>query len=143
MAAGGRGECLSAATADPPEGPAAQRRKEEVMEHTSGEKIVEALKLLEEAAKQKKDELKSVMSDKYTHLRDVIVETEQSLGKSLSAAGKQAVQMTTHAKDAGVDRVVELAGEVDKQVHGNPWPYIAGTAGVAVLVGFMLGHNRK
>jgi len=41
------------------------------MEHTSNEKISEALKLLEDAAKQKKDELKSVMSDKYTHLRNV------------------------------------------------------------------------
>ena len=40
------------------------------MEHSSSENIAEALKLLEEAAKQKKDELRAVMSDKYTHLRN-------------------------------------------------------------------------
>ena len=62
------------------------------MEHTSSEKISEALKLLEEAATQKKDELKSVMSDKYAHLRNVIVETESSLVKSLSDTRKHAVK---------------------------------------------------
>ena len=49
------------------------------MENTSSEKIADALKLLEEAATQKKDELKSVMADKYMQLRNVIVETESSL----------------------------------------------------------------
>ena len=62
------------------------------MEHTSSEKILEALKLLEEAATQKKDELKIVMADKYAHLRSVIVEVESSLVKSLSDTGKRAVK---------------------------------------------------
>lgn len=62
------------------------------MEHTSSEKILEALKLLEEAATQKTDELKSVISDKYTHLRNVILETESSLVKSLSDTRKHAVK---------------------------------------------------
>ena len=44
------------------------------MEHTSSEKIAEALKLLDEAAKQKKDEVRTLMSDKYAHLKNVIVE---------------------------------------------------------------------
>ncbi|MCX6993062.1 MAG: hypothetical protein NT011_07965 [Kiritimatiellaeota bacterium] len=62
------------------------------MKHTSSEKILEALKLLEEAATQKNDELKSVISDKYTHLRNVILETESSLVKSLSDTRKHAVK---------------------------------------------------
>jgi hypothetical protein len=37
----------------------------------------------------------------------------------------------------------ELAGDVNKSVHQNPWPYIAGTAATAVLVGFLLGRSRK
>ena len=113
------------------------------MEKTSGESISEALKLLEEAAKQKKDELKSVMSDKYTHLRNLIVETENSLGKSLSDAGKHVVKAATHSRDAGVEKAQEIADDVDKRVHSNPWPYIAGTAGAAVLLGYILGQNRK
>lgn len=113
------------------------------MEHTSSEKILEALKLLEEAATQKKDELKSVMSDKYTHLRNVIVETESSLVKSLSDARKHAVEAVAHAKDVGVEKASALARDVDKNVHQSPWPYIAGSAGVGLLLGYILGWNRK
>jgi len=74
------------------------------MEHTSSEKISEALKLLDEAAKQKKDELTSAMSDKYTHLKHAIVETERSLVKSVSSAGKHAIDAAAHAKDVGLEK---------------------------------------
>jgi len=113
------------------------------MEHTSSEKILEALKLLEEAAAQKKDELKSIMSNKYVHLKNVIVETEHSLAKSVSAAGKYAVEEAVHAKDAGVKKTRELVRDVDKSVHRSPWSYIAGSVGVSLLLGYILGQNRK
>ena len=113
------------------------------MEHTSSEKIAEALKLLEEEATQKKDDLKTVMSDKYTHLRNVIVETESSLVKSLSDAREHAVEAATRAKDVGVEKARELARAVDKNVHRNPWPYIAVTAGFGLLLGYILGRGRK
>jgi ElaB/YqjD/DUF883 family membrane-anchored ribosome-binding protein len=113
------------------------------MEHTSSEKIAEALKLLDEAAKQKKDEVRTLMSDKYAHLKNVIVETESNLVKSLSDAGKHAVQAATHARDVSVEKARELAGDVDKHVHHNPWHYIAGTAAVGLLLGYILGRNRK
>ena len=113
------------------------------MEHTSTEKISEALKLLEDAAKQKKDELKSVMSDKYTHLRNAIVETEGSVVQSLSNAGKHAVEAATHAKDVSIEKAKEITQDVNKNVHSNPWPYIAGTAAVGLLLGYILGRNRK
>ena len=113
------------------------------MEHTSSENIAEALKLLEEAAKQKKDELRTVMSDKYTHLRSVIMESQRSVMKSLSAAKDRALQEATDVKEASVEKARELARDVDKSVHHNPWLYIAGTAGVGLLVGYLLGRIRS
>jgi len=113
------------------------------MEHASSEKISEALKLLEEAAREKKDELKNAISDKYTHLKNAIVETESSFAKSLSDARKQAVEAAVHAKDVSVEKAREVACNVDKNVHQNPWPYIAGTAAVGLLLGYILGRNRK
>ncbi len=113
------------------------------MEHTSNEKIGEALKLLDEAARQKKDELRTIMSDKYAHLKSIIVETEGSVGKSLHDARKYAVEAATHARDVGVEKAKEIASDVDKHVHHNPWQYIAGTAAVGLLLGYMLGRNRK
>jgi len=113
------------------------------MEHTSSEKISEALKLLEEAAIQKKDELKSVMTNKYTHLKNVIVETEGNLAKTLSNAKKQAVEAAAHAKDVSIEKAREIALDVDESAHRNPWPYIAGTAVVGLLLGYILGRNSK
>ena len=113
------------------------------MEHASSEKILEALKLLEEAATQKKDEVKSAMSDKYTQLRSLIMENEKSLMKSVTAAKEHAIQSVTHAKDVGVEKAREIAVDVNKHVHRNPWPYIAGTAVVGLSLGYILGRNRK
>ena len=113
------------------------------MEHKSSESIAAALKLLDEAAKQKKDELRTVMSDKYTNLRSLIMEDDSSLMKSLSDARKHAVEAAAHAKDVGVEKARELARDVDKSVHQNPWPYIAGSVVVGVLLGYILGRNRK
>ena len=113
------------------------------MEHTSNENITEALKLLEEAAKQKKDELKAVMSDKYTNLKGLIMERESSIMKSLATAKDQALQAALHAKDVGIEKAREIARDVDKNVHQNPWPFIAGTAAVGLLLGYILGRNRK
>lgn len=112
------------------------------MEHTSSEKISEAFKLLEDVAKHQKDELKSAMCDKYMHLKNVIVEAEGSLVRSLSDAGRHAVEVAAHAKDVSVEKASALAHGVDKHVHRNPWPYIGGTVVVGVLLGYILGRNR-
>lgn len=111
--------------------------------NTSGENIAEALKLLEEAARQKKDELKNVMSDKYTHLRSMIVEAESGVVKTVGDAKNRAVDVATHAKDMGVEKARELSHEVDKSVHQNPWPFIGGTAVISLLFGYLLGRSPK
>jgi ElaB/YqjD/DUF883 family membrane-anchored ribosome-binding protein len=113
------------------------------MENTSNENIAEALQLLEKAAGQKKDELMTLMSDKYTNLRSLIMAKENSLMKSLTTAKDNAVEAATHAKDASVEKVREVVGDVDKSVRQNPWPYIGGTAVIGVLTGYILGRSRK
>ena len=115
------------------------------MEHanTSHENIAEALKLLEHAATQKKDELKTVLSDKYTNLRGLIVDSDSTLRKSLTTAKEHALEAVLHAKSVGVEKVRDVASDVDKNVRQNPWPYIAGVAAVGLLGGYILGRNRK
>jgi len=110
---------------------------------TSSESIAEALKLLEEAAEQKKDELKNLMSNKCTHLRSVIMEAEGSLARSLADASKHAAEVAAHAKDVSVEKAKEIAGDVDKNVHRNPWAFIGGTAVVSLLLGYILGRSPK
>lgn len=113
------------------------------MEHISDKSIDEALALLEEAAKQRKDEVKAAMSDKYTHLRGMMMDAEGGILRSLVNAKDQALNAAAHAKDVSIEKAREIANDVNKSVHQNPWPYIAGTAATAVLVGFLLGRSRR
>ena len=99
---------------------------------TSGDKIHEALRLLDEAARDKKSELRNLMGNQYHHLRDVVVEGEHNL-----------LRAAAHARDEGVERAKKAAGDVDKHVHENPWPYIGGVALTGLLVGYIMGRNRK
>ena len=113
------------------------------MERKSSENIAAALKLLEETAKQKRDELRTLMSDKYTNLRSLIMENESSLMESLTTAKDHALEAATDVKEAGIEKAREIARDVDKGVHQSPWPYIAGSAVVSVLLGYILGRSRK
>lgn len=111
--------------------------------NTSSENIAEALNLLEEAAKQKRDELKGVMANKYAGLKGLVLETEGSFVKSITDAGRHAVDSATHARDVGVEKAREVASDVDKHVHRNPWAYVGGAAVVSLLLGYVLGRNRN
>ena len=113
------------------------------MENTSNENIAAALKLLDEAAKQKKDELKTAISDKYTNLRGLLMETESSLMKTLTATKDQAIEKGNDLKAASLAKAREVASDVDQSVHQNPWLYIAGSAAVGAALGYFLGRSRK
>lgn len=99
---------------------------------TGNEKIAEALRLLDEAAKDKKHELQSLMTNQYSHLKGAVVEAGLGLGS-----------MATRVRDESVEKAKQAASDVDKHVHDHPWPYIGGVAITALLVGYIMGRNRK
>lgn len=113
------------------------------MEHISDKSIDEALALLEEAARQRRDGLREAVVGKCAHLKDMVMDAEGSILRSLVNAKDQALNAAAHAKDVSLEKAREIAGDVNKNVHQNPWPYIAGTAATAVLVGFLLGRSRR
>lgn len=83
------------------------------------EKITEALKLLDEAAKEKKDELRELIAEKYENLKEA----------------------TGRARELSIEKTKELASTVDESVHENPWYYIGGVAIGALLLGYILGRK--
>ena len=111
--------------------------------NTSSENLAEALKLLDEAAKQKKNELRTAMADKYMYLKNLVMENESCFAKSLADAKTHVAEVAIHAKDVSAEKARELAVDVDKNVHLNPWAYIGGTAVIGLLFGYLLGRNRK
>jgi len=108
----------------------------------SNEKISEALALLEEAAKEKKDELQSLIGEQYSTLKSTLAEAGNAAAETLSSAQKREIAALLQAKEALTEKVKETATVVDDSVHANPWPYIGGSAVVALLVGYILGHKK-
>jgi ElaB protein len=105
----------------------------------SNEKIAEALKLLNEAAQEKKSDVTGMISDKYEALKQAIVDSEKSMGHAFVRGEKRAVEAAMQAKEFGIKK----AKEVDEHVHDNPWPYIGGAALVGILVGYILGRKNN
>ena len=95
---------------------------------TSNAKISEALELLNEAAKDKKEELKSLMTNKYAYIQEAM------------ATG---IDQTQHVLVQGKEKVKEIVCDVDKHAHKEPWIYIAGTAVASLLLGYLMGSKRK
>ncbi len=111
----------------------------EMEPRTSNVKLREALELLNEAAKEKKDELKGLFTDKYSHIKQAMATgTEQ--GKQVFDKVKQ---LTQDAIVEGQEKIKNVVSEADKRVHKDPWPYIAGAAAVSLLIGYLMGSKRK
>lgn len=86
-------------------------------ETNSRQKFEDALHLLNEAAKEKKEDIQELLSERYSHIRDVVM--------------------------TGKDKASEVFEEVDENVHKNPWAFIGGAALGALLLGYILGSQKK
>ncbi len=105
----------------------------------STKKFEEALHLLNEAAKDKKDEIQNLLNDKYSDIKDalgnVVDQNRDRFNRLRKATGE--------VFEEGQERIEEVLEDVDKKVRKNPWPYIGGVAVGALLLGYILGSRQK
>lgn len=111
----------------------------ETQNRTSNTKISEALELLNEAAIEKKDELKGLMTNKYTHIREAM---QSGLERSKDFI-KNNQELAHEVITKGQEKAKEIASDVDKRVHKDPWVYIAGAAVASLVLGYLMGSSRK
>ena len=110
------------------------------MEHNhSSKKFEEAVHLLNEAAREKKEEVQNLLNDKYTSIRDVV--------EDASKKGRRSARRTKDSAEEwlgeGTEAVREVASELDDSVHENPWAYLGGVAVGALLLGLILGSSSR
>jgi ElaB/YqjD/DUF883 family membrane-anchored ribosome-binding protein len=102
------------------------------MDRFEDKRINEALELLNAVARDKKADLQAAMEDKYTDLSSVV-----------SAFTEKMKDQAAEKFQAGKQKVVDVAGNLDKNVHQNPWAYIGGAAAAGLIFGFLLGRSRR
>ena len=103
------------------------------MTHTtaSTEKLNEALAHLNEAAKERREDLHKLLNERYTDLKS-------ALG---GAANASADWVKEHGREVG-DSAKLAATTVDHSVRRHPWYYVGGAALGGLLVGLLIGHRR-
>ena len=106
--------------------------------HGSAKKFEEALELLNEAARDKKDEIQSLLADKYGDIQQLIRKT----AKTKVAEAKKYRETAEEMFEEGAEQLKDVAGDVDRKVHENPWPYVGGAALAALLLGFIMGNSK-
>ena len=105
----------------------------------SNKKFEEALQLLNDAAKEKKEEIQGLLTDKYRHIQDAVQQVAVKNRENFNRARRFAED----AIEEGGERLQEAVSDIDERVHENPWPYIGGVAIGALLLGFILGGSRN
>lgn len=116
------------------------------LERVNSEKmksISHALKLLNDAAEESADEIRSMVRSDYRRLKNVLAEVKPEVHSALSEIGGAVSESIGEAKERVVATTRETAHKVDESVHEHPWAYIGGAAAMFALVGFLLGRRSK
>jgi ElaB/YqjD/DUF883 family membrane-anchored ribosome-binding protein len=102
------------------------------MDRTDDKRIAEALELLNAVARDKKSELEAALQNKYDDLTTLVGELG---GRMKSRAAEK--------YEAGKQKAVDTAKDIDTRVHRNPWAYVAGAALAGLLLGVILSKSRR
>jgi len=107
--------------------------KERIMSHTeaSNEKLNEALGHLNEAAKESREELQSLLANGYTDLKAAIGTAAHTSADWMKEKGREAGETATMA-----------ASTVDHSVRKHPWYYIGGAALGGMIIGLLICGRR-
>jgi ElaB/YqjD/DUF883 family membrane-anchored ribosome-binding protein len=107
-----------------------RRRKD--MDRFEDKRINEALELLNAVARDRKADLEAAVKGKYTDFTSLV-----------GALSNEAKSRATEKYEAGKQKVVDVAKDVDQSVHHNPWAFIGGAALTGLLLGLLLGRSRR
>ncbi len=103
------------------------------------QRINDAFAVLNEAAKEKKEELAKLVEEKYSNMRGILSQTA-SRGQNAMNSSKANLR---DAVAQGQTRLRESAARADVAVHENPWPYLGGIAIGFGVAGFLLGCRSQ
>mgnify|MGYP001086267237 CR=1 FL=1 len=107
------------------------------MNKQDAQKINEALELLNEAAKGQKDEIGSLISEKYKDLKGTLSGLESSLEDSAHDSAERLKEL----REAAAGQAATAASQIDRKVHDDPWKTLGLTVLGALAVGVLIGRK--
>ena len=102
-------------------------------------KFEEALHLLNEAAKEKKDEIQKLLIDKYADIKSAVQEAASAKMDDLERVKK----LAKVALDEGEEKLRTATSDLNGKIRKDPWPYLGGVAIGALLMGFLMGSSKR
>jgi Fe-S cluster assembly scaffold protein SufB len=102
------------------------------------DKINQALELLNEAARDKQQEVYEAIQNKYEDIKGVF-ETAAESGRSALDEIKKSAGTVIHS---GEERVRKTASNVSGKVHESPWWFMGAVAVAAFVTGYNLSHGK-
>jgi len=112
------------------------------MNQYSKRKIDAALELLESAAKDKKNDLKEHIGERYRHIRDIFKAEGQSALHLSTDELKNRVKKLEEGWNKGRERTQNFLEDTNRKVHERPLQYIGGAAVTSFMIG-LLFRKRK
>ncbi len=106
---------------------------------TENGKFEEALSLLNEAAREKNEELHNLTGDRYQDLWEFL----KTFGPNGAEHGERVIKIIEAVAGLGGSRLKGLAADIEERARKNPWPYVAGAAAGALLVGYLLNRANQ
>lgn len=97
----------------------------------TSESLNEALAHLNEASKERREEIKKLVDEKYTDLK-------HAFGGAARATGGWVKEQGTEVADTAK----LTASVVDKSVRKYPWAYVGGAAATGFLVGLLVSRRK-
>jgi ElaB/YqjD/DUF883 family membrane-anchored ribosome-binding protein len=98
----------------------------------TSESLNQALAHLNEAAKERREEVQKLVDEKYTDLRHAFGGAARATGGWVKEQGREVS-----------DGARLTARTVDKSVRRFPWYYVGGAAATGLLVGLLAGRRKQ
>ena len=109
-------------------------------------KINEALAILEEAAKDKKEELNKLVGSGYANVRELFAEglkkssqAQEKLGDAVSD-GEKIVEETIQK---GSMYVQDATNQLEKEIRNKPMLYLTIVSAASLFIGYLLGSKKE
>jgi ElaB/YqjD/DUF883 family membrane-anchored ribosome-binding protein len=100
----------------------------------------EALRVLDRAIIENKNELKQRLSSDFQDLKSSLSEFIPRLGNSVREYGGEAMDSAREWSREGTQKAKQVASQFDTHVRANPWAYIGGVALGSMALGFATGR---